>query len=307
LIIEDDGRSNLVPNVPDGSNNDNEKINQAQWYRNYLAQGLSGLVGTASLWIVGENTAFEKSTNALFTTDMGLSGIVTDQALTVNPDVEGVASFTWASGANTNFTGDKFSLAGGCPAIRAYDAANAAGGATRTHSYKAGATTGLGAIIMNKNAVLKWNTVWMGFPFGDIRPAVGVTPTSPDEEEVLVTKVLAGALPIACRRTVNPTGTPDPEIDIPRVTALHQNVPNPFNPTTTIQFDLATAGQVELQVFDVAGHLVRTLASGVQEAGRHSVIWNGLDANGHRVGSGVYFYKLVAPEFSATRKLILLK
>jgi len=309
LIIEDDGRSGLVPNIPDGTDGDNNLINQAQWYRDYLAQGDLGPMDTATLWVIGENTAFEKSTNALFTADMGLSGIVTDQALSSNPDVEGVASFTWANGNATNFTGDKFSLNGGCPAIRAYDAANAAGTATRTHSYKAGATTGLGAIIMNKNAVLKWNTVWQGFAFGDMRPAVGVTPGTPDEEEVLVTKVLSQALPGACLRSPNPaTDTPDPEVAAPRVSALHQNTPNPFNPSTKIEFDLARAGHVKLQVFDVAGHLVKTLANAKFEAkAKHAVTWNGLDESGRRVTSGVYFYQLVTEDYSSTKKMVVLK
>jgi hypothetical protein len=202
LIIEDDGRSNLVPNVPDGSNNDNEKVNQAQWYRNYLAQGLSGLAGTASLWIVGENTAFEKSTNALFTTDMGLSGIVTDQALTVNPDVEGVASFTWANGANTNFTGDKFSLAGGCPAIRAYDAANAA--VARPDTLVQGwRDDRFGRHHHEQECSVEVEHRVDGLPVRRTSVRRRCDPTSPDEEEVLVSKVLSQALPAGCLRSPN--------------------------------------------------------------------------------------------------------
>ena len=62
------------------------------------------------------------------------------------------------------------------------------------------------------------------------------------------------------------------------MTSLHQNVPNPFNPTTKITFDLARAGQVKLQVFNVAGSLVKTLVDGALPARRnHEVVWNGLD------------------------------
>ncbi len=63
LIIQDDGRSSLVPNVPDGIVWDDNKINQAQWYRDYLAQGGGGVAGTSTVWILGENTAFQKATN----------------------------------------------------------------------------------------------------------------------------------------------------------------------------------------------------------------------------------------------------
>jgi hypothetical protein len=262
--------------------------------------------GTASLWVIGENTAFETAANPLFASDFGLAGVTNDQGLGVNPDVEGSASFTWANGSVTNFTSDTFSLSGGCPVVRAYDAANAAGTAVRTHSYKSGSTTGGGAIVMNKNSVEKWNTIWQGFAWFDIRqPATG--PTTPSAAQVLATKILSQALPVACLRHGPTTGIPDPEIDVPRVTTLHQNVPNPFNPTTTIRFDLAQAGRVELRLFDVAGRWVRTLASGVHEPGRHTAIWNGLDDAGRRAASGVYFYRLDAPEFVATRKLVLLE
>ena len=67
LVIQDDGRSSLSPNMPDGSDFRSKKVNQTLWYRNYLAQGAGGLVGTASLWLIGENTAFETSTNPLIT------------------------------------------------------------------------------------------------------------------------------------------------------------------------------------------------------------------------------------------------
>jgi hypothetical protein len=143
-----------------------------------------------------------------------------------------------------------------------------------------------------------------------MRPAVGATPGSPDEEEVLAAKVLGQTLPLACQRTPNPnTGNGDDQTDaLPRVPALAQNVPNPFNPTTTIKFDLPRAGLVKLTVYDVAGHVVKTLANSKFEAGRQiPVVWNGLDEAGNRVPSGVYFYQLVTTDFSATKKMVVLK
>jgi len=76
--------------------------------------------------------------------------------------------------------------------------------------------------------------------------------------------------------------------------ALCQNSPNPFNPQTQISYRLANAGQVELQVFDIAGRLVRTLVTGRQPAGIHSLSWAGKDDQGQRLASGVYFYRLRA-------------
>jgi hypothetical protein len=299
LIIQDDGRSNLVPNVPDGVIWDDNKINQAQWYRNYLAQGTTGFVGTATLWIAGESTAFERATNPLFAVDMGLTGVVTDQALSVNPDVVGSASFTWAGGGSTNFTGDTFTLNGGCPSVRAYDAASASGTAVVTHNYHSNATTGAGAIVMNRNPVLKWNTVWMGFGWFDIRDAA--VPGTPELD--LASKILSGVLPATCLRSPTTTGVDG----VPAVTALHANVPNPFNPVTEIRFDLAAGGKVALRIYDVGGRQVRALVDETRPAGRYKVSWNGLDAAGQRVASGIYFYRLETPAFTASRKMVLLK
>src|SRR5262249_15692846 len=160
---------------------DTEKINQAQWYRDYLAQGLTGLAGTATLCVIGESTAFQKASNPLFTTDMGLATAVNDQAGSVNPDVRGQTSFAfWNQPMNpANFLGDTFTLNGGCPVFRNYDGAGTAGGSVATHKYATGTTVGTGAVIMNTNVTLKWNTVWMGFGWFDMRDAYGGSPATP--------------------------------------------------------------------------------------------------------------------------------
>jgi hypothetical protein len=88
---------------------------------------------------------------------------------------------------------------------------------------------------------------------------------------------------------------------------LYQNVPNPFNPTTTIRFELASAANVQLTVYDVRGHNIRTLLDGYHTAGLHISIWDGLSDTGEQVSSGVYFYKLKTAGFVKTRKMVLLK
>jgi hypothetical protein len=309
LIIQDSGRGNM-PDTPDGINIDSEKVNQCQWYRDYLAQGLSGRAGTASLWMISETAAYEKSTNALFTTDLGLSNVVDDQALSVNPDVVGVGPFSTWDGCNMNFAGDLFSLVGGCQAsLRRFDTATAAGTAVITHKYQAGTVQGNGAVIMNKNAALNWNTVWMGFGYLDIRNAAG-TPASPDPSIALLQKILGCVLPESCRRSPSPsTGNGvDPTTALPRVSALYQNTPNPFNPATTIRFDLARDGHVELRIFDVAGRVVKTLVDGKMGGGRNlAITWPGLSDSGTRVPSGIYFYQLVTDDITATKKMVLMK
>jgi predicted outer membrane repeat protein len=95
---------------------------------------------------------------------------------------------------------------------------------------------------------------------------------------------------------------------IPAVSALDQNVPNPFNPTTRIRYSLAAAGgRVTLRVFDVNGRLVRTLVDRVAAAGPSEVIWDGRDDAGSPAASGVYFYRLEAPGFAQTRKMALIR
>lgn len=95
----------------------------------------------------------------------------------------------------------------------------------------------------------------------------------------------------------------------PREFALHQNFPNPFNPDTTINYDLAESADVTLQIYNVLGQVVRTLvASEAQNAGRYQIRWNGMDERGVPVSSGIYFYQISADgKFSDVRKLMLLK
>jgi subtilisin family serine protease len=94
---------------------------------------------------------------------------------------------------------------------------------------------------------------------------------------------------------------------LPQHTALHQNFPNPFNPETTIAYDLAAGAFVTLTVFDVRGKRVRVLVSANQPAGKYRVEWDGEDGRGHRVASGVYFYRFDAGSYKQTRKMVLLK
>lgn len=89
---------------------------------------------------------------------------------------------------------------------------------------------------------------------------------------------------------------------VPSSFALQQNYPNPFNPTTQISFDLPQASRVELSVYNVLGQKVETLIDGAMDAGTHQIEWNG-DGN----SSGIYFYRLQADNFSATKKMMMLK
>nr|HPR18915.1 T9SS type A sorting domain-containing protein [Candidatus Cloacimonadota bacterium] len=93
----------------------------------------------------------------------------------------------------------------------------------------------------------------------------------------------------------------------PLKSELYHNYPNPFNPTTTIKYQLAAGGNVDLSVFNVRGQKVKTLAHEMQEAGAKTYYWNGFDDHGHPAASGVYFYKLQTDSFEKSFKMILLK
>ncbi|KAA3606901.1 MAG: T9SS C-terminal target domain-containing protein [Calditrichaeota bacterium] len=88
---------------------------------------------------------------------------------------------------------------------------------------------------------------------------------------------------------------------------LAQNFPNPFNPSTTINFQIKKDQRVKLQVYNLNGQLVKELVNEKMNKGSHSVNWNGTDQNGNQVSSGTYFYKLTSGTFTQTNKMILLK
>ena len=87
--------------------------------------------------------------------------------------------------------------------------------------------------------------------------------------------------------------------------ALHQNRPNPFNPSTTIAFDLPVRAEARLAIYDAAGRLVRRLAAGELSPGRHELRWDGLDDAGRPVVSGVYFCRLQAGKETRSIRLVL--
>ena len=107
---------------------------------------------------------------------------------------------------------------------------------------------------------------------------------------------------------LDPSGTPE-DINIPATRSwLRQNAPNPFNPRTTIAFEIPGQTAVSLIVFDVSGRVVRVLIDNeIIEQGRHEVGWNGRDDSGRQLASGAYFYRLDAGGFSETKRMLLVK
>ena len=103
---------------------------------------------------------------------------------------------------------------------------------------------------------------------------------------------------------------PVPEPEVPEATnaqlpdkyALNSNYPNPFNPQTTIRYQLPDAGHVKLQIYDLTGQLVETLVDGSKPAGEYRVIWNA-----EKTTSGIYFYRLQSGNFTSVKQCVKLK
>jgi hypothetical protein len=89
--------------------------------------------------------------------------------------------------------------------------------------------------------------------------------------------------------------------------ALHANYPNPFNPTTTISYDLPQRSRVTLDIYNILGERIKTLVNQSQDAGNKIAMWDGTDNLGRQVSAGVYLYQIQAGEFTQTRKMLLLK
>jgi len=97
------------------------------------------------------------------------------------------------------------------------------------------------------------------------------------------------------------------EIVIPSTFTLHQNFPNPFNPITTLRYDLPSDAFVTISIYDMLGREVIELVSIAQHAGFKSIKWDATDSFGKQVSAGVYLYQIEAGDFVQTRKMVLLK
>jgi hypothetical protein len=131
-------------------------------------------------------------------------------------------------------------------------------------------------------------------------------------------KLLAGGLfntagnKVSARLAVwsklDPTDVDDNENPIlPRAFSLVQNYPNPFNPTTSIEYHVPTRAHVAMGIYNPLGQLVRMLVDEVKGPGDYRIDWNGTDATGKRVSTGVYLYRFKAGEYVEVKKMVLLK
>jgi hypothetical protein len=102
-----------------------------------------------------------------------------------------------------------------------------------------------------------------------------------------------------------PAAGVDSPVPVAAQPLLSQIAPNPFRPPTTVSYELAEAGRVSLRIYDLQGRVVRVLVDDRQSRQRHTVGWDGRDAAGREVASGVYFYRLETGAGIETRRMVL--
>ena len=119
---------------------------------------------------------------------------------------------------------------------------------------------------------------------------------------MLVVVTMLWRMPFVFRQTTPAVVSTPLKSALPESLRLHQNFPNPFNPVTSISFDLAAAGNVTIEIYDMTGRLLETVYSGVLPAGNHAVQF---DASGY--ASGSYVYSLRTQDVRLTRRMTLIK
>ena len=188
---------------------------------------------------------------------------------------------------------DSFVVFGGCPELNDFDVLGANGTSLVQMTYTTSSGP-YGAVVSNIHG--NAHVMMSGFSFALIR------------DNDLNGTMDRTAFLYRILNWLGPTmGTIDPVGDPVLHNSLAQNYPNPFNPQTSIAFSLKQRSNVSLKIYDVAGALVRELVNEARAAGSYSVKWDGRDERGQQAASGVYFYKLVAGEFTSTKKMVLLK
>ncbi|KPK94053.1 hypothetical protein AMJ80_05640, partial [bacterium SM23_31] len=97
------------------------------------------------------------------------------------------------------------------------------------------------------------------------------------------------------------------EVKTPGTYELHQNYPNPFNPVTTIRFELAKRGRVRIKIYNLVGQEIKDLFDDYKQAGYHVIQWDGTDSFGNPVATGIYIYRIIAGEFTKTKKMTFIR
>jgi hypothetical protein len=264
------------------------------------------------LWVCGDDVAYDLDQNDASTTALtlmssrcGVDFVTTSYfELTGGRTAGGVVTPLMTGDTDLNLfvhsgVPDKFYAFGGCFVINQFDVLDkTANGKYALHYPMYNSTNYYGAIgsAFQNGGGYDVKTMWFGFSWQYIRDDVVSTPK--DQFEIAKDVFNWMQNPINANVTDTPT---------PKAYKLAQNFPNPFNPTTSIKFDMKDKGMVTLKVYNVAGQLVRTLVNGTKDAGSYAITWDGKNDRGSAVASGIYFYKMETKDFSQTKKMVMLR
>jgi predicted secreted protein len=234
--------------------------------------------------------------NAEFSLRLGSDRVMVGETVSVDVSLANVQALMGYQFA-VNYETDKFEFVGAAPADQ--DLLASTGGETplfHTWADKAGEVTVANAVINGSSVNGGGDIVRLTFKvlreFEDNARFEIANGLIADPNQLSNSAVVAGLLEIQ---------------STPTEFALLQNFPNPFNPETTIQYNLSESADVTLHIYNVFGQVVRTLVSERQAAGRYRVQWSGMDDRSVPVSSGIYFYEIRAGKNKDVRKLMLLK
>jgi hypothetical protein len=263
------------------------------------------------LWIAGDNIAFDlnrlPSAQALqlMSTWCGVNFVEYSYFDLTGGRVAGGVVTPLCTGSVGGIFGSslEFYAFGGCPVINKFDVIDAtANGAVSVlypeydgDSY----ATGIQSVTVNA-AGYNAKTLWLGFSLMYVRDVDLVFQSARNQ-------LLADFLLWNYHSLKDPWEIGPLDDEVPSAYKLSQNFPNPFNPTTTIKFDIRAKGHVSLKIYNVAGQLVKTMVDEVMDAGSYTKEWKGTNNLGAKVASGVYFYRLEAGEYENVKKMVLLR
>jgi hypothetical protein len=275
----------------------------------WLAEGADGK--ERNLLLTGNNIGYELKEAG----DETLSFYDTWLASNYISDAVGVVTVDSCPGIEDHAGGSDFMtyddgscmLRGGCPVLSYFDVVDARSGIVGNEvaaDYVKQSSERVPAGVAYTHQTLDYQTVNLGFGIEFMMD--GMLPNGYYRTGIQDRANIMGNILTYFGKTPTGPGTDVAEGGFRN--ALSHAYPNPFNPATEVAYSVREGGPVTIEVFNVAGRVVRTLLRAELEAGAEgSVIWDGLDDRGERCASGVYFCRMVTPDFAETRKLVMLK
>jgi hypothetical protein len=299
MVVHDSGDLNAVT-ITEGTEN-SDKSNDAQLLVDWTKNSLHNV----GLLIMGDQVAYDlsQSASAVAAELTGaICGINLVNAsyyyLTGGNEAGGVVNPLVRGVAGGPYDGLEYYADSGCPIINDFDVLEVTGPGQYALAYPDYSSTAYYAGIytdqLNYYDQLL-TTVWVGHSIMHIRTGKNAIPARNNFMGMTLQLFQTGS-------SSDWTGT-----ELPKVTSLSDNFPNPFNPKTRINFSLSRKSHVRLRIYDVAGRLLRVLIDETRNAGTYSAVWDGKNENGHATASGVYFCRMEANEYERTLKMVLLR